>query len=61
MMEGIIVGIGIGLILGAATIELVASMLFITKKLTPNPHMPYAMMSGVVFALAGVMLYMGGK
>jgi hypothetical protein len=47
--------------LGAATIELVASMLFITKKLTPNPHMPYAMMSGVVFALAGVMLYMGGK
>jgi hypothetical protein len=34
--------------------------LFIAHKLSPNPHMPFAMFSGVVFAVAGVLLYLGG-
>lgn len=48
---------GIALIIGAAAIELVAGVLFMTHKLSPNPHMPWAMFSGVVFALAGLLLY----
>ena len=51
---------GIALILTAASIELVAGILFVAKKLTPNPHMPYAMFSGVAFAVAGLLLYVGG-
>lgn len=50
---------GIGLILAAASVELVAAILFILKRLAPNPHMPYAMLSGVVFAIAGLFLFLG--
>jgi hypothetical protein len=52
---------GIGLIVTAAAIELVASMLFMTHKLSPNPHMPWAMFSGVAFAVGGVLLYLASK
>jgi len=50
---------GIALIIVAASVELVASILFILRKLSPNPSMPYAMLSGVVFAVAGLLLYVG--
>jgi hypothetical protein len=51
---------GLSLIGIAAAVELVAGGLFIAHKLSPNPHMPFAMFSGVVFAVAGVLLYLGG-
>lgn len=52
---------GIALIAGAAAIELVAGALFMTGVLSPNPHMPFAMFSGVVFALGGLALYVGER
>ena len=48
------------LIGAAAAVELVAGVLFMLHKLSPNPHMPWAMFSGVVFAISGVLLYLGG-
>ena len=47
---------GVTLILVAATIETVVGALFITHRLSPNPHMPWAMFSGVAFALGGLAL-----
>ena len=51
--------VGIGLIVMAAAIELGAGVLFVLHKLSPNPHMPIAMFSGVAFALGGLVLYLG--
>ena len=48
---------GIALIIGAAAIETVAGILFMAGVLSPNPHMPFAMFSGVVFAIGGLALY----
>ena len=52
--------VGIALIVVAALIETVAGALFALHKLDPNPHMPLAMFSGVAFAVAGGLLYLGG-
>ena len=49
---------GLALILVAAAIETVAGVLFATNVLSPNPHMPFAMFSGVAFALGGLALYL---
>jgi flagellar biosynthesis component FlhA len=54
-------GIGIALIGVAAAIETVAGILFVLKVITANPHMPFAMFSGVAFALGGVLLYLAPK
>ena len=51
---------GLALIAVAATVETVAGGLLMAHKLSPNPHMPWAMFSGVVFAVAGVLLYLRG-
>jgi hypothetical protein len=50
--------VGVVLIAVAAAVELIASVLFAMRVLTPNPHMPLAMLSGVVFAVAGLVLYL---
>lgn len=52
--------IGVVLIIVAALVELVAAALFIFHKLSPNPHLPFAMLSGVVFAIAGLILFLSG-
>lgn len=52
------VAIGIGLVATAAVVETVVGLLFVTKRLSPNPHMPWAMFSGVVFAVAGTLFYL---
>ena len=49
---------GIAIILVAAAVELPAGLLLMTKRLNPNPHYPYAMFSGVAFALGGLLLYL---
>lgn len=49
---------GLALILLAAAVEMVAGVLFATGALSPNPHLPFAMFSGVAFALGGLALYL---
>jgi hypothetical protein len=50
--------VGIGIIGVAAAVETTAAILFVLRWLSPNPHMPYAMLSGVAFAVAGLLLYL---
>ena len=52
---------GVAIILVAAVIETVAGILFAIGTLSPNPHMPYAMFSGVAFAVGGLALYRAGR
>jgi hypothetical protein len=52
---------GVGIIAVAAAVELVAGVLFMLKKLKPNPHIPYAMLSGVAFAVGGLALWPGAE
>ena len=52
--------VGVVLIIIAASVELVAAGLFIFHKLSPNPHLPFAMLSWVVFAVAGLILFLSG-
>ena len=46
---------GIILVSTAAAIELIVGSLFMAKILTPNPHYPWAMFSGAIFAIGGVL------
>ena len=52
---------GVAIILVAAVIETVAGVLFAIDTLSPNPHMPFAMFSGVAFAVGGLALYRAGR